>query len=78
MGTGELLVLAAEPDAVHLEAHFTTSDPITAPLGQLITDVWLNPAIHELHWHLDTVAPARPTSRQLVPPTTPARIANRL
>ncbi|WEB43614.1 hypothetical protein MOV08_32950 [Streptomyces yunnanensis] len=78
VGTGEPRVLAAGPDVVHLEAHFTTSGPITAPLGQLIADVWLNPAVHELHWHLDTVAPGRPTSRQPVQPTTPARRANRL
>ncbi|MFF2807258.1 hypothetical protein ACFVT2_08735 [Streptomyces sp. NPDC058000] len=72
VGTGEPRVLAAEPDVVHLEAHFTTSGPITAPLGQLIADVWLNPAVHDLHWHLETAAPGKPTSRQLAQPATPA------
>ncbi|MGD3111398.1 hypothetical protein [Streptomyces sp. YGL11-2] len=54
---GETRVLAAEPDAVLLEAHFTTTGPVTAPLGQLIAHVWLHPAVHELHWHLDTTVP---------------------
>ncbi|WP_043262953.1 hypothetical protein [Streptomyces sp. CT34] len=52
--TGEPRVLAADPDAVLLEARFTTAGPVTAPLGRLITLVWLHPAVHELHWHLDT------------------------
>ncbi|QHC22914.1 hypothetical protein [Streptomyces sp. GS7] len=56
---GETRVLTAEPDAVLLEAHFTTTGPVTAPLGQLIALVWLHPAVHELHWHLDTAVPHR-------------------
>ncbi|MEV5508627.1 winged helix-turn-helix domain-containing protein [Streptomyces orinoci] len=46
------------PGSALLEAAFDTRGPITTPLSQLLSLVWLDPAVSDLHWHLDR----RPTA----------------
>ncbi|MFI9719822.1 winged helix-turn-helix domain-containing protein [Streptomyces sp. NPDC052396] len=41
------------PGSALLEAGFATQGPITAVLSQLLSLVWLEPAVSDLHWHLD-------------------------
>ncbi|MFJ9613901.1 winged helix-turn-helix domain-containing protein [Streptomyces noursei] len=40
-------------ETTHLEAAFATHGPVTAALTQLLSLVWLEPAVSSLHWHLD-------------------------
>ncbi|MFE5868873.1 hypothetical protein ACFQ6V_09485 [Streptomyces roseifaciens] len=46
----------ARPGSALLEATFAAEGPLAAPLAQLVTHVWLDPAVTDLHWHLDTPA----------------------
>ncbi|MCC3770760.1 winged helix-turn-helix domain-containing protein [Streptomyces sp. UNOC14_S4] len=41
------------PGHALLEAAFATRGPITPALSQLLSLVWLEPAVSDLHWHLD-------------------------
>ncbi len=45
------------PGSVLLEAGFVTRGPITTVLSQLLSLVWLEPAVSDLHWHLDHQPP---------------------
>ncbi|MEU8579367.1 winged helix-turn-helix domain-containing protein [Streptomyces abikoensis] len=42
-----------KPGSTLLEAAFATHGPITTALSQLLALVWLEPAVSDLHWHLD-------------------------
>ncbi|MFF4407857.1 winged helix-turn-helix domain-containing protein [Streptomyces sp. NPDC001262] len=49
----ELSGRSETPGSVLLEAGFVTQGPITTVLSQLLSLVWLDPAVSDLHWHLD-------------------------
>lgn len=42
-----------KPGFTLLEAAFATRGPVTAALSQLLALVWLEPAVSDLHWHLN-------------------------
>ncbi|MGD3108126.1 hypothetical protein [Streptomyces sp. YGL11-2] len=55
----------ASPETVLVEADFTTEGSTIARLARLITLVWLDPAVHDLHWCLDSAPRRRPAPRPL-------------
>ncbi|MEU2872020.1 winged helix-turn-helix domain-containing protein [Streptomyces olivoreticuli] len=58
-----------KPGCTLLEAAFATQGPITAALSQLLALVWLEPAVSDLHWHLNQLPPARTDEGE--PPRAP-------
>ncbi|RLU81839.1 transcriptional regulator [Streptomyces griseocarneus] len=57
------------PGSALLEAAFDTQGPITPALSQLLSLVWLEPAVSDLHWHLDHRPPTVPDDAE--PPHAP-------
>lgn len=49
----EMSSRSESPGSALLEAGFATQGPITTVLSQLLSLVWLEPAVSDLHWHLD-------------------------